>query len=475
VTLTVLLPCALLRAVSVTLTTSDGTASAPADYTSVATSVSFADGDSTSKAVSIPTTARSSAQGNKTVNVTLSAVSGGATLGGQSTTALTIGDATAPPPPPPPATGSLQFSAAAYSIADSAGAVSIGVTRTGGTTGAVTVAFATSDGTGLAGTDYTTTSQTVSFADGDAAVKTVSVPVNLHGNVGSSFTVNLKLTGPTGGASLGSPATAVLTINATTPVTPPVMTTVTVNGKGGGGAIHTTEILLLGVLVLLRLCFAIRKDGRSARGRIALCGVALVNALGWTMPAVADSPAYYAGFGLGQSRSDVSEGDIARKLNAAGFPGSSVSLDDHRLGGKIYAGMSFTRYFALEVAYVDLGSVRSRSTGATTDSAGFVAAVIANHPYSAQGGAFSAMASLPLTGGLSLFTRGGGFGWRGKIDADLPGIDAGSSKKTGLSGVLGGGIDFAFSTRLAVRAEWERYFIARDAMDLATLGLRITF
>jgi OmpA-like transmembrane domain/Calx-beta domain len=462
-------------AVSVTVTTSDGTASAPADYGSVTTSVSFADGDTGSKAVSIPTTVRSSAQGNKTVNVTLSAVTGGATLGGQSTTVLTIGDAGAPPPPPPPATGSLQFSAAAYSVADDAGTVSIGVTRTGGTAGAVTVAFATSDGTGLAGTNYVTTTQTVSFADGDAAAKTVNVPVNLHGNVGSSFTVNLKLTGPTGGASLGSPATAVLTINATTPIPPPVLTTVAVNGKGGGGAIGMNEILLLGVLVLLRLRFLMRMDGRAARGRFAICGIALMNALGCTMPAVADSPAYYAGFGLGQARSDVSGADLARKLDAAGFPGSSVSLDDHRLGGKIYAGMSFTRYFALEVAYVDLGTVRTRSTGATTDSAGFVAAVIANHPYSPQGGAFSAMAPLPLTRGLSLFAKGGGFVWHGKIDADLPGLDAGSSKKTSLSGVLGGGIDFAFSKRLAVRAEWERYFITRDAMDLATLGLRVNF
>jgi hypothetical protein len=85
------------------------------------------------------------------------------------------------------------------------------------------------------------------------------------------------------------------------------------------------------------------------------------------------------------------------------------------------------------------------------------------------------VASLPLTGGLSLFARGGGFGWRGKIDVDLPGIDAKSSSKTALLGVLGGGVQFAFSTRFAVRAEWERYFITRDAIDLATLGVRVTF
>jgi hypothetical protein len=460
-------------AVSVTVTTGNGTAFAPADYTSVATTVNFADGDTANKAVTIPTTVRSTTQGNKTVNVALSAVTGGATLGGQSSTLLTIGDAAVVTPPPAP--GSLQFSAAAYSVADNAGTVSIGVTRSGGSSGAVTVAFATADGTGLAGTEYTATARTVNFADGDAAVKTVSIPVQVHGNAGSSYTVNLSLTSPTGGASVGTPATAVLTINATTPAPTPAMTTVTVNGKGGGGAIGMKEILLLAALALLRLCVVTCGSGRSARGRFAFCAVALLSGLGRAMPADADSPGYYAGIGLGRVQSDVSATDLAQKLDAAGFPGSGVSLDDHKLGGKIYAGINFNRYAALEVAYVDLNRVLTRSTDATTNPAGFVAAVTANHPYSARGGALSASALLPVGGGLTLFARGGGFAWRGKIDADASGMQTGSSRKTGLSGVLGGGVEFALSARLTLRAEWERYFITRDSMDLATIGLRVGF
>jgi opacity protein-like surface antigen len=85
------------------------------------------------------------------------------------------------------------------------------------------------------------------------------------------------------------------------------------------------------------------------------------------------------------------------------------------------------------------------------------------------------MASLPVGGRVSLFARGGGFAWRGKIDADTAGMEAGSSSKSGFSGVLGGGFEFGLSARLKVRAEWERYFITRDSMDLATIGLRINF
>ena len=52
------------------------------------------------------------------------------------------------------AAGSIQFSTAAFSVADTAGTVPIVMTRTGGSTGAVSVTLATSDGTAVAGTDY---------------------------------------------------------------------------------------------------------------------------------------------------------------------------------------------------------------------------------------------------------------------------------------------------------------------------------
>ena len=113
--------------------------------------------------------------------------------------------------------GSLQFSAPTYSAADSSGNATITVTRTGGSSGAVSVSFATSDGTGTAGTDYTATTQGVSFAAGDTAAKTVTVPVKVNSTVAGNETVNVALSSPTGGATLGSPATAVLTITQTTP------------------------------------------------------------------------------------------------------------------------------------------------------------------------------------------------------------------------------------------------------------------
>jgi len=74
----------------------------------------------------------------------------------------------------------------------------------------VTVAYATSAGTATAGSDYTTTSGTLTFAPG-VSTKTVSVPIINDRAPESSETIILTLSGPTN-ATLGSLASATLTI-----------------------------------------------------------------------------------------------------------------------------------------------------------------------------------------------------------------------------------------------------------------------
>ncbi len=108
--------------------------------------------------------------------------------------------------------GSFQFSSATYSIAENGGSATITVNRTGGSSGAVTVDYATSNGTALiADNDYTASSGTLNFADTEIS-KTFSVPVINDSTVEPNETVNLTLSNTTGGASLGTPSTGVLTI-----------------------------------------------------------------------------------------------------------------------------------------------------------------------------------------------------------------------------------------------------------------------
>jgi len=114
-----------------------------------------------------------------------------------------------------PSSGSLEFSAATYSVAENGGSISIAVDRTGGSAGAVSVHFATADSTGVAGKNYTATSGTLNWGAGDSAAKTFTVGVLDDGVADGSHTVHLTLSSPSGGASLGTPSAAVLTITNT--------------------------------------------------------------------------------------------------------------------------------------------------------------------------------------------------------------------------------------------------------------------
>ena len=67
--------------------------------------------------------------------------------------------------------GTLQLSSATYSTSEGAGSVTITVTRTGGSSGAVSVDYATADNTATAPSDYAATSGTLNWADGDTASK----------------------------------------------------------------------------------------------------------------------------------------------------------------------------------------------------------------------------------------------------------------------------------------------------------------
>lgn len=111
-----------------------------------------------------------------------------------------------------PPIGALQFGAASYSVSEGVAQASITVARTGGSRGAVSATLATSDAVATAGQDYTAASVAVSFADGDAAEKTVNISITSDANDEPDETVALTLSAPTGGATLGSPASATLTI-----------------------------------------------------------------------------------------------------------------------------------------------------------------------------------------------------------------------------------------------------------------------
>lgn len=106
----------------------------------------------------------------------------------------------------------MGLAAATLSVSQSAGSVAVSVNRTGGTTGAVSVKYATSNGTAAAGSDYTAAAGTLNWATGDAAAKTFSVIVSNTTLFAGNKTFDVTLSGVTGGATLAT-ASAVVTID----------------------------------------------------------------------------------------------------------------------------------------------------------------------------------------------------------------------------------------------------------------------
>ena len=197
-----------LGTVGVTFTTADGTATAGADYTATAGTLSWADGDSTPKTFTVGILPDALVEGNETFAVRLSSPTGGATLGSVSSATVTIVDT--------PTSGTICLSASSLTVQENAGTVSISATRTGGSSGAVSVSYATSNGTATAGSDYVAASGTLSWANGDTAPKTFTVTVLNDTLVEGNETFGVTLSGPTGGATLGSPSSATVTIIDTT-------------------------------------------------------------------------------------------------------------------------------------------------------------------------------------------------------------------------------------------------------------------
>ncbi|MGH8047338.1 MAG: glycosyl hydrolase [Chthoniobacterales bacterium] len=111
--------------------------------------------------------------------------------------------------------GIISLTSTTYSVQETSGIVnaSISVQRTGGTSGAVGITVATVAGTSaIAGADYTAKTSTLTWNDGEGGSKIFTVPVLTDTIAEGSETLSIQLSAITGGATLGAPSTATLTI-----------------------------------------------------------------------------------------------------------------------------------------------------------------------------------------------------------------------------------------------------------------------
>ena len=105
----------------------------------------------------------------------------------------------------------VQFSASSYTVAESAGAVTLTVQRTGDTNTTVGVDYATADGTATNGFKYTEALGTLTFGNGVTS-QTILVPILNNGLVDGTKNFRVILSNPNGGAVLGTRTNVLVSI-----------------------------------------------------------------------------------------------------------------------------------------------------------------------------------------------------------------------------------------------------------------------
>ncbi len=210
---TVTLSAAATSAVTVAYATANGTATGGSDYTALGGTLTFAAGE-ISKIVRVPVAGDTVVEDNETLTLTLSSPTG-ATIADGTAVGTIANDDVAPLP-------SLAISDASVAEGnpDAPGIVTFTVTLSAASTSAVTVSFATADGTAVAGSDYVARSGTLTFAPGETQ-KTLAVNAIGDAVVEPNESFSVVLTSPVG-ATLADAAGSGTIINddAAAPVLP---------------------------------------------------------------------------------------------------------------------------------------------------------------------------------------------------------------------------------------------------------------
>ena len=203
---TVTLSSASVQDILVNYSTADGTAFSNVDFQRIFSNTLFIPAGATSATITARVFGDFAIENDETFFVNLQFPSNATIADGQGQGTIVNDDSN----------GKLQFSSATFSATEDSGGVTVTVNRVDGATGIVTVDFETSNGTATAGSDYPATTGKLTFNQGETS-KSFFITFVSDSVFEGDETLNVSLSNPTGGAVLGTPVTAVLTIK-----TPPL-------------------------------------------------------------------------------------------------------------------------------------------------------------------------------------------------------------------------------------------------------------
>jgi hypothetical protein len=192
---------------SVQLSTVDGTATAPGDYTADTELLTWGVGEST-KTLELKVADDGVREPNETFTLKLTNPDDTTVLAGNKTATVLVVDSP----------GKASFDRADYRATEGSTAT-VTVLRSVGSSGRLSVGYATAPGTATAA-DFTPATGSLTWEDGDTSPRTIEVPIKQDTAIEAPETINLGLTpdsplagGPLAPPSFSSRATAVLTID----------------------------------------------------------------------------------------------------------------------------------------------------------------------------------------------------------------------------------------------------------------------
>jgi choice-of-anchor B domain-containing protein len=145
--------------------------------------------------------------------------------------------------------GQVGFIGTAANVGEGTGSVTVRLQRSGGSAGAVSIQYTTSDGSARAGSDYTAANGTLNWEAGDTGEKSFTVALSNDPDVESDETFTVGLSNPGGTSIEGSPTFTISVLNDDTASTAPPPST----GGGGGGVLGLELLLLAGATTAVAL------------------------------------------------------------------------------------------------------------------------------------------------------------------------------------------------------------------------------
>lgn len=225
----------------------------------------------------------------------------------------------------------------------------------------------------------------------------------------------------------------------------------------------------------------VRKAATNLAATFALIGCASV--------ASAAAPGFYMAGTVGYSSADVDSSyqedldDIV--ISMWDFVGLDVvdgdsDLDKSDVGFDIALGYQVSAYFALEAGYFDLGKLRYEAEGTVTDGVDLYDATTGVN-MGIKGPSVSAIGIWPVNDRVSVDFRAGALFAKLKatVHASIDGESASDSEsESGTSLLLGTGVSFALSERMALRVGYTRVSggeLEGAKINRFSAGLRVAF